>query len=121
MLNGYVVDIVKIAEESGCDVVAAHHVAIRLLEALHKSALLNHLSGSLLEVASTIGAEGAYHVGGIYTAIGDEDLARNVSETMLRLSDSEDWKPLRERMKEWEEGLTEKQQYFVQCARDKDY
>lgn len=45
MVNGTFVDMDRIAAQADCDVDAAYRVADLLLRALHRSALINGLSG----------------------------------------------------------------------------
>ena len=99
----------QVAAEAGCDVGAAYRVADLLLRALHQSALINGLSGSLHEAFMLISTEAAYHLGGIYAAIGEGEEGMYVSETLLRLPPTEGWEPYRQQMDAWEKTLTDDQ------------
>ncbi len=122
MIYGSFVDIGKIAEEAGCDAEAAYTVAVRVLEGLHKTLLLNGVTGSLQEAMMHIDREAAYHLGGIYTAIGDDhpesETGFYVTETLRRLSLPEEWKPFYEKMDAWEKTLTEEQQALIRQGRE---
>ena len=120
MVNGNFIDLQKIAEESGCDIIVANEVALKVIESLHKSALVNGLSGSLFEAMMRLPTGTVYHLGGLYTAIGDSDTGVVVSETLLRMPPYDDWERFREVMNAWEQTLTEEQRYFVRSAHEKD-
>ena len=120
MVNGIFVDMEKIAEEAGCSVASAYMVSARLVEALHQSALVNGLSGSLWEAFMRIDAEAAYHLGGLYREIGGGDTGHVVNESLIRCLPSEDWVPYRKKMEAWEETLTEDQKAIVRMVREQE-
>ena len=120
MVNGRFIDLEHIAEASGCDIAAANQVAIKVMESLHKSVLVNGLSGSLHEALMCLSPEAAYHLGGLYTVIGDRDSGTAVQETLLRLPPYEDYIRCREQMDAWEATLTEVQRHFVRIGQEKD-
>jgi len=113
MQNGTFVDMDMIAAEAGCDADTAYRIADLVLRALHHSALINDLSGSLHEAYMCISTEAAYHLGGIYTAIGEGEEGMYVSETLLRLPPTEGWEPYRQQMDDWEKTLTDDQREIL--------
>ncbi len=113
MVYGSFVDMNQIADEAGCSTKAAYNVADAVLRALHRTALINGLSGSLQEAFMHISAGAAFHLGGIYAAIGEREEGFHVSETLLRLPPSEGWEPFYQQMNEWEQTLNEQQREFL--------
>ncbi|MCW3099370.1 MAG: hypothetical protein JWL77_4988 [Chthonomonadaceae bacterium] len=120
MVNGSFVYLQKIADAAGCDVGTAYEVAAQVLECLHRSALVNGLTGSLQDAAKGISPDIAYHLSGIYTAIADTDTGTAVNETLLRMAPAEDWVQFRDRMDAWEGTLTENQRDIIRLGREKD-
>lgn len=113
MQNGTFVDMDRIAVEAGCSADTAYRVADLVLRALHQSALINDLSGSLHEAYMFISTEAAFHLGGIYAAIGEGEEGMYVSETLRRLPPTEGWEPYRQQMDNWEKTLTDDQREIL--------
>ena len=122
MIYGSFVDVEAIAEEAGCDEAAVYLVADRVLEALHKSILINGVTGSLHEAIMRLSTEAAYHLGGIYEGVADTQIALEttqmyVNDIFSRMGLWEECAPAMERMEAWEETLNEDQKGVLECSR----